>query len=218
MSLKKLKVVMSIMIIMILTAGITQSVYARNRDVLLSIPAQIELSHCTHAEHNDQMFRIQLQAVGNAPQQENSEINVSRNTRKEFLMSFQELGNYQYQIRQISDNNHFQCDETVFDLFVQVIIDSNDELAVNAWVTKHGSDQKLNQVTFKNICSDNSGTPGDSDKPGDSIKQSDGKTKNIKTGDDAEITLWAILALIGALGIVKNYRKIRKGLSGNRQF
>ena len=45
MSLKKLKVVMSIMIIMILTAGITQSVYARNRDVLLSIPAQIELSH-----------------------------------------------------------------------------------------------------------------------------------------------------------------------------
>ena len=153
MSLKKLKVVMSIMIIMILTAGITQSVYARNRDVLLSIPAQIELSHCTHAEHNDQMFRIQLQAVGNAPQQENSEINVSRNTRKEFLMSFQELGNYQYQIRQISENNHFQCDETVFDLFVQVIIDSNDELAVNAWVTKHGSDQKLNQVTFKNICS-----------------------------------------------------------------
>ena len=104
---------MSIMIIMILTAGITQSVYARNRDVLLSIPAQIELSHCTHAEHNDQMFRIQLQAVGNAPQQENSEINVSRNTRKEFLMSFQELGNYQYQIRQISENNHFQYDESI---------------------------------------------------------------------------------------------------------
>ena len=211
MSLKKLKVVMSIMIIMILTAGITQSVYARNRDVLLSIPAQIELSHCTHAEHNDQMFRIQLQAVGNAPQQENSEINVSRNTRKEFLMSFQELGNYQYQIRQISENNHFQCDETVFDLFVQVIIDSNDELAVNAWVTKHGSDQKLNQVTFKNICSDDSGTPGDSDKPGDSIKQSDGKTKNTKTGDDAEITLWAILVLISTLGIVKYYRNNKKG-------
>lgn len=214
MSLKKLKVIMSIMIIMILTAGITQSVYARNRDVLLSIPAQIELSHCTHAEHNDQMFRIQLQAVGNAPQQENSEINVSRNTRKEFLMSFQELGNYQYQIRQISENNHFQCDETVFDLFVQVIIDSNDELAVNAWVTKHGSDQKLNQVTFKNICSDNSGTPGDSDKPGDSIKQSDGKTKNTKTGDDAEITLWAILALISTLGIVKYYRNNKKGAVG----
>ena len=214
MSLKKLKVIMSIMIIMILTAGITQSVYARNRDVLLSIPAQIELSHCTHAEHNDQMFRIQLQAVGNAPQQENSEINVSRNTRKEFLMSFQELGNYQYQIRQISENNHFQCDETVFDLFVQVIIDSNDELAVNAWVTKHGSDQKLNQVTFKNICSDNSGTPGDSDKPGDSINQSDGKTKNTKTGDDAEITLWAILALISTLGIVKYYRNNKKGAVG----
>ena len=208
MSLKKLKVVMSIMIIMILTAGITQSVYARNRDVLLSIPAQIELSHCTHAEHNDQMFRIQLQAVGNAPQQENSEINVSRNTRKEFLMSFQELGNYQYQIRQISENNHFQCDETVFDLFVQVIIDSNDELAVNAWVTKHGSDQKLNQVTFKNICSD------DSDKQDDSIKQSDGKTKNIKTGDDAEITLWAILVLISTLGIVKYYRNNKKGAVG----
>ena len=205
MSLKKLKVVMSIMIIMILTAGITQSVYARNRDVLLSIPAQIELSHCTHAEHNDQMFRIQLQAVGNAPQQENSEINVSRNTRKEFLMSFQELGNYQYQIRQISENNHFQCDETVFDLFVQVIIDSNDELAVNAWVTKHGSDQKLNQVTFKNICSD------DSDKQDDSIKQSDGKTKNARTGDDAEITLWAILVLISTLGIVKYYRNNKKG-------
>lgn len=196
---------MSIMIIMILTAGITQSVYARNRDVLLSIPAQIELSHCTHAEHNDQMFRIQLQAVGNAPQQENSEINVSRNTRKEFLMSFQELGNYQYQIRQISENNHFQCDETVFDLFVQVIIDSNDELAVNAWVTKHGSDQKLNQVTFKNICSD------DSDKQDDSIKQSDGKTKNARTGDDAEITLWAILVLISTLGIVKYYRNNKKG-------
>ena len=205
MSLKKLKVIMSIMIIMIMTAGITQSVYARNRDVLLSIPAQIELSHCTHAEHNDQMFRIQLQAVGNAPQQENSEINVSRNTRKEFLMSFQELGNYQYQIRQISENNHFQCDETVFDLFVQVIIDSNDELAVNAWVTKHGSDQKLNQVTFKNICSD------DSDKQDDSIKQSDGKTKNARTGDDAEITLWAILALISTLGIVKYYRNNKKG-------
>ena len=196
---------MSIMIIMIMTAGITQSVYARNRDVLLSIPAQIELSHCTHAEHNDQMFRIQLQAVGNAPQQENSEINVSRNTRKEFLMSFQELGNYQYQIRQISENNHFQCDETVFDLFVQVIIDSNDELAVNAWVTKHGSDQKLNQVTFKNICSD------DSDKQDDSIKQSDGKTKNARTGDDAEITLWAILVLISTLGIVKYYRNNKKG-------
>ena len=208
MSLKKLKVVMSIMIIMILTAGITQSVYARNRDVLLSIPAQIELSHCTHAEHNDQMFRIQLQAVGNAPQQENSEINVSRNTRKEFLMSFQELGNYQYQIRQISENNHFQCDETVFDLFVQVIIDSNDELAVNAWVTKHGSDQKLNQVTFKNICSD------DSDKQDDSIKQSDGKTKNARTGDDAEITLWAILVLISTLGIVKYYRNNKKGAVG----
>ena len=205
MSLKKLKVIMSIMIIMIMTAGITQSVYARNRDVLLSIPAQIELSHCTHAEHNDQMFRIQLQAVGNAPQQENSEINVSRNTRKEFLMSFQELGNYQYQIRQISENNHFQCDETVFDLFVQVIIDSNDELAVNAWVTKHGSDQKLNQVTFKNICSD------DSDKQDDSIKQSDGKTKNARTGDDAEITLWAILVLISTLGIVKYYRNNKKG-------
>ena len=214
MSLKKLKVVMSIMIIMILTAGITQSVYARNRDVLLSIPAQIELSHCTHAEHNDQMFRIQLQAVGNAPQQENSEINVSRNTRKEFLMSFQELGNYQYQIRQISENNHFQCDETVFDLFVQVIIDSNDELAVNAWVTKHGSDQKLNQVTFKNICSDNSGIPGDSDKPSDAITQSAGKTKNTKTGDDAEITLWAILALISTLGIVKYYRNNKKGAVG----
>ena len=196
---------MSIMIIMIMTAGITQSVYARNRDVLLSIPAQIELSHCTHAEHNDQMFRIQLQAVGNAPQQENSEINVSRNTRKEFLMSFQELGNYQYQIRQISENNHFQCDETVFDLFVQVIIDSNDELAVNAWVTKHGSDQKLNQVTFKNICSD------DSDKQDDSIKQSDGITKNARTGDDAEITLWAILVLISTLGIVKYYRNNKKG-------
>ena len=205
MSLKKLKVIMSIMIIMIMTAGITQSVYARNRDVLLSIPAQIELSHCTHAEHNDQMFRIQLQAVGNAPQQENSEINVSRNTRKEFLMSFQELGNYQYQIRQISENNHFQCDETVFDMFVQVIIDSNDELAVNAWVTKHGSDQKLNQVTFKNICSD------DSDKQDDSIKQSDGKTKNARTGDDAEITLWAILVLISTLGIVKYYRNNKKG-------
>ena len=205
MSLKKLKVIMSIMIIMIMTAGITQSVYARNRDVLLSIPAQIELSHCTHAEHNDQMFRIQLQAVGNAPQQENSEINVSRNTRKEFLMSFQELGNYQYQIRQISENNHFQCDETVFDLFVQVIIDSNDELAVNAWVTKHGSDQKLNQVTFKNICSD------DSDKQDDSIKHSDGKTKNARTGDDAEITLWAILVLISTLGIVKYYRNNKKG-------
>ena len=205
MSLKKLKVIMSIMIIMIMTAGITQSVYARNRDVLLSIPAQIELSHCTHAEHNDQMFRIQLQAVGNAPQQDNSEINVSRNTRKEFLMSFQELGNYQYQIRQISENNHFQCDETVFDLFVQVIIDSNDELAVNAWVTKHGSDQKLNQVTFKNICSD------DSDKQDDSIKQSDGKTKNARTGDDAEITLWAILVLISTLGIVKYYRNNKKG-------
>ena len=120
-------------------------------------------------------------------------------------MSFQELGNYQYQIRQISENNHFQCDETVFDLFVQVIIDSNDELAVNAWVTKHGSDQKLNQVTFKNICSD------DLDKQDDSIKQSDGKTKNTRTGDDAEITLWAILVLISTLGIVKYYRNNKKG-------
>ena len=189
MLFRKLGVIVAMIMTFIVLS--LQSVYANDEVVVLTLPVQMEL---TQFHESNLSFQICLQPLGNSPQQEQSEISISLNSKKQFQLTFDHIGDYQYQVKQKFDDHHFDYDETIYYVHAQVIIDENDDLLVNAWITENSENVKVKEIVFNNkclICQEEDNSIID---------------KIIDTGDKNDGLLWIFFTLISALCLIYSYK------------
>lgn len=111
----------------------------------------------------------------------------------EFRLSFDEPGEYRYELRQVKDGTADIYDETIYDIWVSVLYEDG---VMRAGVTGgiHNTDDKPDEFKF--------GKESSPEKEFEFEKVPPKTVTNVKTGDSTNTMIWMMMLIVSAAAVI----------------
>ena len=118
----------------------------------VKIPVKVTLGNSANAV--DPNFKVTITPDSEGiPMPEDDTLVFKGAGESEFVIEYQEVGDYYYTIKQVqgTDKNYLY-DDAVYHVIVQIVYDEDGSLAARIWVEKEGEKGKQQQIIFENEC------------------------------------------------------------------
>lgn len=171
---------------------------------LLAIPMQALAMETATAEISFTVKNapgtVVMEALRDAPEPEKTAFDgASAGT---FVLSFNEPGDYYYEIYQKTQTQTgVTYDDTVYEVWISVLVDDDGKLYSVAAVNAQDSTQKTDEILFEN-------TPVPSSEPSNPTTTDVPDTPY--TGDSSRLPLWIALMAVSFFGLVGSIRMRKK--------